>query len=246
MNIARAKILVAGGGGDIGFFLARDLHSRGAAVCIADRNLDRLQNAGLDIPGFTVDATDPDSVLNMIAAVMDTIGGLDVLVNCTGAIYSEPLLNLTNPRDMRHSHAAFTRILEANLHTAFVLGSVVAERMARTRTRGLILNFSSISARGNAGQTAYAAAKAGLEAMTRVWAKELGPLAIRAVALAPGFIDTPSTHQALTPSIIKHVQANTPLRRLGRQDEVASAVRSIIENDFITGMVLDVDGGLTF
>ena len=81
--------------------------------------------------------------------------------------------------------------------------------------------------------------------MTVTWSKELGRLGIRCNAVAPGFIDTPSTRGALSESIIKHIQSSTPLRRLGRAEDVAQAVTSVIINDFINGMVLNVDGGLT-
>ena len=89
------------------------------------------------------------------------------------------------------------------------------------------------------------AAKAGVNAMTVTWSKELGRLGIRCNAIAPGFIDSESTRNALSESIIKHIQSNTPLRRLGKSTEVAKAVVSLIENDFMNGVVLKVDGGLT-
>jgi 3-oxoacyl-[acyl-carrier protein] reductase len=109
----------------------------------------------------------------------------------------------------------------------------------------VIVNMSSISARGNAGQSAYAAAKAGVEALTRSWAKELGPLGLRFVAVAPGFIDTPSTRAALSVEILEELKQKTPLRRLGEVANVALAVIYALENDLLTGTVLDVDGGLT-
>ena len=122
--------------------------------------------------------------------------------------------------------------------------SVVVEQMVMHRSKGVIVNISSISACGNEGQTAYSAAKAGVNAMTVTWSKELGPMGIRCNAISPGFIDTDSTHNALKEKIIAHIHSNTPLRRLGQVEEVSQAVASVIANDFINGVILNVDGGL--
>ena len=108
----------------------------------------------------------------------------------------------------------------------------------------MIINISSISASGNAGQTAYSAAKAGVEAMTRVWSKELGVFGIRVAAVAPGFIDTESTRKALNEQKLRELSGRIPLRRLGRETNVAGAVLAIIENDYISGAVIPVDGGM--
>jgi len=108
----------------------------------------------------------------------------------------------------------------------------------------VIVNFSSIAASGNPGQSAYAAAKAGIEAMTTVWARELGPLGIRAVAIAPGFVATPSTDAAMNPDALADLKRRTPLLRLARPAEITSAVLFAIENDFLTGTTIAVDGGL--
>ena len=116
--------------------------------------------------------------------------------------------------------------------------------MAGAGKPGVIINFGSIAAQGNAGQTAYAAAKAALEAMTVTWSKELGAFGIRVCAVAPGFIDTPSTHAALSTNLVDQWKRQVPLRRLGTPAEVAHAVRFILENDYYNGQVLHLDGGL--
>lgn len=121
----------------------------------------------------------------------------------------------------------------------------MAEKMVSMRTKGVIINFSSISAAGNMGQAAYSAAKAGIEALTKVMAKELGMFRIRACAIAPGFIETSSTKAALSDSLINHWKKQTPLRALGRMEDIASTVRYIIETDYLSGAVIHIDGGLT-
>ena len=187
---------------------------------------------------------DLDQEKDIQSALEEMNKPIHALVNCAGLIHSQPLINLMDAYNPRQTTEQFVRILNANLTTGFTIGAHVAENMVMNRTEGVIINFSSISARGNAGQSAYSAAKAGLESLTKVWAKELGAFGIRCVAIAPGFIDTPSTHAALSQSSIDHIISNTPLRKMGRTDNIAMAVDYALNNDFVTGTVLEVDGGL--
>ncbi len=144
-------------------------------------------------------------------------------------------MNLLAPKQKRHLLENWDRVIRSNLTATFLLSSHVAEAMATSRTKGVIINFSSVSAAGNPGQSAYAAAKAGIEALTSVWAKELGPLGVRVVTIAPGFVDTPSTRTALPDDSLKEWARRTPLRRLAKADEIAGAVMFAIENDYLTG-----------
>jgi 3-oxoacyl-[acyl-carrier protein] reductase len=181
----------------------------------------------------------------MVADVVGQFGRIDILVSNAGVISSEPLVNLLDPSGMMHDYGRFREAVVVNMDSVFIVTSAVVEHMVSRRSKGVIVNISSISACGNEGQTAYSAAKAGVNAMTVTWSKELGRLGIRCNAVAPGFIATESTHQALKEDVIKHIKASTPLRRLGEAREVALAVAAVIENDFVNGVVLDVNGGLT-
>jgi 3-oxoacyl-[acyl-carrier protein] reductase len=107
----------------------------------------------------------------------------------------------------------------------------------------VIINISSISKCGNAGQTNYSAAKAGVTAMAVVWAKELARYGIRAASIAPGFTRT-DLLAGMPPEMLDKVTAPVPLKRLGLPDEVAHAAVFIVENDFFTGRAVDIDGGL--
>jgi 3-oxoacyl-[acyl-carrier protein] reductase len=116
--------------------------------------------------------------------------------------------------------------------------------MVTRRHKGAIINISSIAASGNVGQSAYSATKAAVNALTVTWSKELGMFGIRCNSIAPGFMDTPSTQNALSEAKIKQYQKNTPLGRLGKTEEILQALEFIIENDFYNGAVLQLDGGL--
>ena len=166
-------------------------------------------------------------------------------MNAAGAIVSEPFVNILNASSMMLPYEHFRAGLAANLDTVFIMTAAVVEQMVLRRAKGVIISLSSICACGNEGQTAYSAAKAAVNAMTVTWSRELGRFGIRCNAVAPGFIDTPSTRTALNEAQLKHIVAETPLRRLGQPHEVAQAVAALIENDFVNGVVLPVNGGLT-
>jgi 3-oxoacyl-[acyl-carrier protein] reductase len=193
-----------------------------------------------------MDVTQPDAVKSAVAEIVAEHGGIDVLVNNAGVISSEPFANIMNPAAMMHDYDRFRQAVAVNMDSVFIVTSAVVEHMITRRAKGVIVNISSISACGNAGQTAYSAAKAGVNAMTITWSKELGRWGIRCNAIAPGFIGTESTHEALREETLKHIKANTPMRRLGEAHEVALAVAAVVENDFINGAILNVNGGLTF
>lgn len=245
MKIEGTVALVTGGAQGLGLAIARRLSDEGATVVVADRNAEALAMLPAGLAGVGMDVTDPEQVRAVVAGILDRHGRLDILVNNAGVIFSEPFVNLMNPAGMMHDYGRFRASLTVNLDSVFIVTSAVVEHMVKRRTKGAIVSISSISAQGNEGQTAYSAAKAGVNAMTVTWAKELGRWGIRSNAVAPGFIGTDSTRNALNEAALKHIQSNTPLRRLGQADEVAQAVVALVENDFINGTVLDVNGGLT-
>lgn len=245
MRIEGAAALVTGGAKGLGLSIATHLHDLGARVIVADLDGDALDQLPQGMARHRCDITAPEQARAMVAAIAASHGRIDILVNNAGLIYSEPFVNIMRPEAMMHDYERFRRCVTANLDSVFVMTAAVVEAMVLKRTKGTVVNISSISARGNEGQTAYAAAKAGVEAMTVTWSKELGRFGIRCNAVAPGFIDTPSTRSALSDANIKHVVSNTPLRSLGQALDVAKAVVALIDNDFLNGTVLDVNGGLT-
>ena len=113
------------------------------------------------------------------------------------------------------------------------------------RCSGLVIAFSSVSAAGNPGQAAYSSAKAGVEGFVRSVAKELGPIGIRAVSLAPGFFNSGSTRDNVEANRLAKVVRSTPLRRLGEVEELVSTISWLVENRLVTGTTIQIDGGLT-
>ena len=236
--------LVTGGASGLGLAITQELLGEGAKVAVFDRDVNALNRLPQEVFGFIVDVTQPKMVNKAVNEMVAQHGPVEILVNNAGVIFSEPFVNLTNPSELMHDYSRFRDSLTLNMDSVFIMTRAVVEQMVKNRMGGVIVNISSISANGNEGQVAYSSAKAAVNAMTVTLAKELGRWGIRCNAVAPGFIDTESTHLALSSSALKHVEDNTPLRRLGTAVDVAKAVRSLIENDFINGEILRVDGGL--
>ena len=169
---------------------------------------------------------------------------INVLINNAGIMENSPLINLLNKEEPMHSVDLFEKIMNVNQNGVFNVTRNVVKKMIDNRNKGVIINFSSISSYGNIGQTAYSASKASVEAMTMVWAKELGVFGIRSAAIAPGFINTDSTHNTLNENMLSEWINKTPFKRLGQIQEVVRSVEFIIKNDFINGEVIKVNGGL--
>lgn len=245
MNIKDQTILISGAAGSVGKFLTESLSRDARKVIAIDRDSAQLNTlkheASMEV--HTCDLDNPEEVVTVIGSILQ-VHPVSILINLAGLIHSEPLVNLLNKENSRHSFMTWDNTIKANLYSAFYLSSMVAENMVKKRIKGVIINTSSVAAQGNLGQTAYAAAKAGVEAMTKVWSKELGIFKIRCACIAPGFFDTPSTHSSLSESVIEKWKKMTPIGKLGELDEFLSAVRFIIENDYYNGKVLQLDGGL--
>ena len=246
MELSEAHVLLTGAAGSLGAATASYLHQKGAQLYLVDWREEALD--GLDIPGaqkFACDLTQPAAVADLAQRLQDGPSLPNVLINNAGVIHSEPLINLLKRPDPKHSLENWARVLDINLNAVFYLGAAMAEAWVKRRSAGLIINISSLSAQGNAGQSAYAASKAAVEALTKTWSKELGVFRIRCAGIAPGFLDTASTSESLAPHIQEKWKKNIPLNRFGKADELASAIAFIIENDYFNGKILALDGGLS-
>jgi 3-oxoacyl-[acyl-carrier protein] reductase len=244
--ILKNKIaIISGGARGLGKMISEMLLENNVKIVILDINqeaMDEIEDSE-NIFKIVCDLTKEGDVAMAIQQTLLKFHKIDILINNAGILYSEPLVNLVK-KQKRHSIEAWKKVLDINLTAPFVLASYVAEQMVMARTKGVIVNISSISAKGNVGQTAYSAAKAGLESMTMVWAKELGSFGIRAVAVAPGFMATTSTQSAVSQEILEHVKKETPINKLGRAEDVAHAVKFAIENEYLNGKTINIDGGL--
>ncbi|MEU7168156.1 SDR family oxidoreductase [Streptomyces morookaense] len=237
-------VVITGAGTGIGRATARAFADEGALVVAIGRRAEPLEEtaAGYDrITPLLADITaegEPDRILR---TVVERHGRLDVLVNNAGIVRGGELGTLTPE--------TITAQLATNLVAPVLLAQAALPILEESH--GVIVNVStSVGQRAWPGSSVYAAAKTALELLTRSWAVELAPRGIRAVAVAPGAIDTPiGEHQGLTPERMAAVRkwqlAHTPLGRIGRPEEVAWAITQLAAPaaSFVTGVVLPVDGG---
>src|ERR1035441_2998275 len=179
-------------------------------------------------------------------------GRLDGLVNNAGIVRDALLVKVKDGAVVgRMTMDQGNAVIDVNLSAVFLCAREAAAHMIELGNGGVIVNISSISRVGNAGQSNYSAAKAGVESMGVVWAKELARYGIRVGSIAPGFTHTEilvcggaENLASMRPEMLDKLTAPVPLKRLGRPEEIAHAVLFIFENDFFTGRCLEVDGGL--
>ena len=225
--------LVTGGGGGIGGAVGTLLLAAGARVV----SLDHAERAGpAGVVSIACDVTRQEQLEAALGQLLREQGRLDLVVHCAGLTRDGVLWKLSSD-DWR-------AVMTANLDSAFYLlhGAVPALRAAGG---GAVVLVSSINAeRGKAGQANYAASKAGLNALARTAARELGRFGIRVNAIAPGWVETPMT-AALPEELRRRALAETALGRLGRPEDVAGAVLFLCSElaRHVTGQVLRVDGG---
>ncbi|MDD6382487.1 3-oxoacyl-[acyl-carrier-protein] reductase [Mitsuokella sp.] len=237
--------LVTGASRGIGRAIALRLASEGAKVAInyagnqqaAEAVKQEIESAGGTALLVKANVADPQAVDGMVASVVEAFGTIDILVNNAG-ITRDGLL-------MRMKDADFDAVIDTNLKGVFYCTKAVAKLMMKKRA-GRIVNMSSVVGLiGNAGQTNYAAAKAGVLGFSKSAAKELAARGITVNMVAPGFIDTDMT--AVLPDKVKEAMVQEiPLRHMGRPEDVANAVLFLVSDcaSYITGQVVHVDGGM--
>jgi 3-oxoacyl-[acyl-carrier protein] reductase len=241
-NTAARHVLISGGSRGLGECLATGLLDAGYRVSTFSRRKTEFTEQNAANPSFffeTADIADAKSLDGCLRAAESKLGPFYGLINCAG-IAADGVL-ATMPEQQLES------VVSVNLTGALRLTRRVLRRMLLNSTGGVIINVSSIiGLRGYSGLAAYAATKAGMDAMTRSLARELGHRQIRVNSIAPGYLETEMTH-GLSAEQKDQIVRRTPLGRLGRPADVVGPVRFLLSDAaaFITGQVLVVDGGIT-
>ena len=247
MEIKDKRVIVTGGASGIGKSLVEKLVDWGAVVGVFDVDqaaIEKLEENSPTIYCKICDVSDSRQVEESVDEFFSRFGVIDILVNNASIIHNELLVSLDKGKLMKHDTDIWDKIIATNLSSVFYMTSQVVERMFSKRTKGLIVNVSSICAAGNVGQSAYSAAKAGVNALTVTWAKELSVLKIRVAGIAPGFAQTETTIRSMSENVLNDWKKKTPLRRMATSNEIADGILFIIQNDFFNGRVLELDGGL--
>ena len=236
MNMTNRTAFVTGASRGIGRACAQALGEAGVRVVLAARDAAKLEEAAMQIPGATcvaMDLSSPDSIKEAFAKA----GKIDILVNNAG-ITRDGLA-------MRMKKDDWDAVLATNLTGAFLAIQQVLPSMLKERW-GRIINISSIVGHtGNPGQSNYVASKAGLIGLTKSLAQEIASRSVTVNAVAPGFVETEMT-AVLSDDVKNNLLSHIPLRRFGKTQDVAAAVRFLASEEagYITGHVLDVNGGM--
>jgi 3-oxoacyl-[acyl-carrier protein] reductase len=254
MNLTQKTIAVTGAAQGIGRAIALEFAAAGSDLALIDRNLPRLEETcelartrGVSARPYLADVADEAQVEATADQIVADFGRFDGIVNNAGILRDALLVKARDGEITgRMSLEQWRAVIDVNLTGTFLCGRAAAERMIRLADGGgVIVNISSVSRHGNAGQSNYSAAKAGVVALAATWAKELARYRIRTGSIAPGFVRT-EILAAMKPEILEKMLAPVPVNRLGEPNEIAAAARFIFENEFFSGRCLELDGGLRF
>jgi len=251
MNLKDKVIVITGGGQGLGRAMALFLAEKGAKPALIDMNPEALDETvglclekGVEARAYVANVADEQAVAEVFSNIVADFGALHGLVNNAGITRDAMFIKAKESEvTQRMSLQQWQQVIDVNLTGVFLCGREAATKMIETGTQGAIINISSISRSGNMGQTNYSAAKAGVVALTTTWAKELARFGIRTGAIAPGFIGTEMV-MSMKPEALDKMAASIPAKRVGDPAEIAHAVAFILENDYFSGRVVEVDGAL--
>lgn len=241
MELTGKNIFITGSTRGIGWSLAEAFAKEGANIVLNGRSeisqemISKIEAHGVKCIGVSGDISDFDKAGEMIKEVEDTLGTIGVLINNAGTT-NDKLLMRMNAED-------FDSVLKINLVGTFNMTQHVMKKMLKAR-EGAIINMASVvGLMGNAGQANYAASKAGIIGFTKSVAREVAPRGITCNAIAPGFIETEMT-DVLSDKVKEAATGSIPLGRFGSTEDVADAAVFLAKSPYITGQVLNVDGGM--
>jgi len=251
MDLENKVVVITGASRGLGRKMAEMVAAKGARMALAgieDEGLEETaglcSKAGGEARCYRTDVSDESAIVALFDNVKRDFGRVDALISNAGITRDGLLVKVKDGKITgKMSLEDWESVLKVDLRGVFLCAREAAVKMIEQGDGGVIINISSISRSGNVGQTNYVAAKAGVAAMTVTWANELARHGIRVAAIAPGFCDTKMVAN-VPQKILDKIIARIPLRRLGKPEEIGHSAVYILENDFYSGRVLEVDGGL--
>ncbi|MBT0896360.1 beta-ketoacyl-acyl carrier protein reductase [Streptococcus infantarius subsp. infantarius] len=241
MDVKNKNVFVTGSTRGIGLAIAHRFASLGANVVLNGRSeisaelIDSFKDYQVKVIVISGDVSQFDDAKRMVDEAIAKLGSVDILVNNAGITNDKLMLKMTE--------ADFESVLKVNLTGAFNMTQSVLKPMTRAR-QGAIINLSSVvGLTGNVGQANYAASKAGLIGFTKSVAREVAARGVRVNAIAPGFIESDMT-DAIPEKMQEAILAGIPMKRIGKAEEVATVASFLAEQEYLTGQVIAIDGGM--
>ncbi|MBY7783500.1 SDR family oxidoreductase [Vibrio fluvialis] len=250
MNLRDSVIVITGAGQGLGQMMAVTLAQAGADLALLDMNeqglLDTQKQCHMlsaKAIYYVMDVTNEAQVVKTFEDIVIDFGHVDGLINNAGILRDGLLVKVKDGQISKMSLEQFDTVMNVNVTGTFLCGREAAVKMIETKRKGVIINISSVARAGNIGQTNYSASKAAVATMATSWARELARYGIRAAAIAPGIVHTAMADQ-MKPEAIERLKQMVPVGRMGESGEIAHAAKYILENDYFTGRVLEIDGGM--
>ncbi|CAH0129429.1 MULTISPECIES: SDR family oxidoreductase [Pseudomonas] len=250
MQLEDKVIIITGGGQGLGRAMAEYLAQRRVRLALVDLNQEKLDDTaaacralGVQARTYLCNVASEEQVTQTIAQIAEDFGSINGLVNNAGILRDGLTIKVKDGEMSKMSLAQWQSVIDVNLTGVFLCTREVAAKMIELQNTGAIINISSVSRAGNVGQANYSAAKAAVAADTVVWARELARYGIRVAGVAPGFIETEMV-ASMKPEALQRMAEVIPLKRLGKPEEIAHAIAFLLENEYFTGRILELDGGV--
>jgi len=254
MEIKGKTIVISGSGSGLGKAMALGFARKGGNIVVSDLNPDSIEKTVSEVIGLGVSAigvpcnvSREEDVVKLMEAAVSRFQSLDVAILNAGILRDGLLVKVdreTGNIKGKLSLEQWQSVIDVNLTGVFLTGREAAVQMIQLKKPGVIIPISSVAMHGNPGQTNYSAAKAGVAAMTRLWAQELKNYRIRVAGIAPGFIATEMVLKDMKPEALEKWKSLIPIGRLGEPSEISGTAEFIVENDLIDGVVLEASGGI--
>ena len=248
MQLDQVKAVVTGGASGLGFAVAKHLASHGAKVALLDVNDEKGNASAAEIGAryFRADVTNEEGVVATLREAHAKLGGLNVLVNCAGILGAGRVLGKEGPMPLK----TFATTVTVNLIGSFNVAKAAADLMQHNAPgedgeRGVIVNTASVAAyEGQIGQAAYSASKGGVVGMTLPMAREFARIGVRVMTIAPGVFHTPMV-DGMPEQVYQSLCAQVPYpSRLGKPEEYADTVAFIVQNRYLNGETIRIDGAI--
>jgi 3-oxoacyl-[acyl-carrier protein] reductase len=253
MDLQGKIVAITGGGRGIGRSIAVHLAEKGAKLALLDlddaamaETVELVKTAGSEAKGYNCNVADEETVVATFENIVADFGSLHGVINNAGILRDGQLVKVKDGKVVKKMSAAnYDLVVGVHMKGAFLCAREAATQMIEAGVEeGVIINMSSIAHRGNFGQSNYSAAKAGIVAQSRVWAKELGRYGIRSMTIAPGTIET-ELLRSMPADILEGMAKQVPVGRIGGVENIAQMVVQIFENTYLSGELIEVSGGMS-